>query len=42
MNDLQKAREMINQADSEMVRLFEMRMDAVKLVTQYKKENGIV
>lgn len=41
MNDLQKAREMINQADSEMVRLFEMRMDAVKLVTQYKKENGI-
>lgn len=41
MNDLQKAREIINEADREMARLFEMRMDAVKLVTQYKKENGI-
>ncbi len=41
MNDLQKAREIINEADKEMARLFERRMDAVKLVTAYKKENGI-
>ncbi len=41
MNDLQKARKIINNVDSEMARLFEMRMDAVKLVTEYKKENGI-
>lgn len=41
MNNLEKAREIINKADKEMARLFEMRMDAVKLVTDYKKENGI-
>ncbi len=41
MNDLEKARQIINTADKEMARLFEMRMDAVKLVTAYKKENGI-
>ena len=41
MSDLQKAREIINYADSEMAKLFEMRMDAVKLVTAYKKEKGI-
>lgn len=41
MNDLQRAREMINEADKEMARLFEKRMDAVKIVTAYKKENGI-
>ena len=41
MANLEKAREIINKADKEMARLFEMRMDAVKLVTDYKKENGI-
>ncbi len=41
MNDLEKARQIINEADKEMARLFEMRMDAVRLVTEYKKENGI-
>ena len=41
MNELQKAREIINRVDREMADLFEERMDAVKLVTQYKKENGI-
>lgn len=41
MNDLQKARETINSVDKEMARLFEMRMDAVKLVTEYKREKGI-
>ena len=39
MTDLEKARIMINDADREMARLFEKRMDAVKLVTAYKKEN---
>ena len=41
MSKLQKAREIINRVDNEMARLFEERMDAVKLVTEYKKENGI-
>lgn len=41
MSNLQKAREIINDADKEMARLFEKRMDAVKIVSDYKKENGI-
>lgn len=41
MNDLEKARQIINEADKEMAKLFEMRMDAVKLVTDYKRNNGI-
>jgi len=41
MQELQKARETINEVDKEMARLFQARMDAVKLVTAYKKENGI-
>lgn len=41
MSDLQKAREIINETDLEMARLFERRMDAVKIVSDYKKENGI-
>ncbi len=41
MSKLQKAREIINGADREMARLFEKRMDAVKMVFEYKKENGI-
>ncbi len=41
MNQLEKARKIIDEADKEMARLFEKRMDAVKIVTEYKKTNGI-
>lgn len=41
MSDLDKARQSINEVDREMVRLFEMRMDAVKQVAEYKMEHGI-
>ncbi|MBQ6830067.1 MAG: chorismate mutase [Clostridia bacterium] len=41
MNDLQKARQIINETDVEMARLFERRMDAARLVAAYKKENGL-
>ncbi|MBE7010919.1 MAG: chorismate mutase [Ruminococcaceae bacterium] len=41
MNELIKARKIINEVDREMVRLFERRMDAAKLVAAYKQENGI-
>ena len=38
MTDLDKAREIINEVDKELGRLFEKRMDAVRLVAKYKKE----
>ena len=41
MNELQKAREIINEIDAEMARLFEKRMRAAEMVAQYKKENGL-
>lgn len=41
MTDLDKARRMINDVDQEMARLFERRMDAVRLVAEYKKEQGL-
>ena len=41
MMDLDKARKAINEVDEEMARLFERRMDAVRLVAEYKKEHGI-
>lgn len=41
MNDLQKARQIINETDVEMARLFERRMDAARLVASYKKEHGL-
>ena len=41
MSELQKAREMIDKVDKEMARLFELRMDAAKMVATYKKENGL-
>ncbi len=41
MTDLEKARELINQADSEMAHLFSQRMDAVRTVAKYKKEHGL-
>lgn len=41
MTDLDKAREIINEVDKELGRLFEKRMDAVRLVAKYKKEHGL-
>ena len=41
MTKLNKARQIINETDSEMARLFEKRMDAVRTVAEYKKENGL-
>ena len=41
MTDLDKARKTINETDKEMARLFEKRMDAVRLVAAYKKEHGL-
>lgn len=41
MNKLEKARELINEADTKMAELFKKRMDAVRLVAEYKKENGL-
>lgn len=41
MTDLDKARQAINEADREIARWFEQRMDAVRQVAEYKKEHGI-
>ena len=41
MTELEKAREIINHTDKEMARLFERRMDAVRIVANFKKENGL-
>ncbi len=41
MNELDKARNIINATDREMAKLFEQRMDAVKMVASYKKEHGL-
>ena len=41
MTQLEKIREIINKTDSEMVKLFEKRMDAAKAVADYKKEHGL-
>lgn len=41
MTELEKAREIINQTDKEMARLFEQRMDAARIVAEYKKQNGL-
>ena len=41
MSELQTAREIINKVDKEMAHLFEMRMDAAKVVAAYKQENGL-
>ncbi len=41
MNNLQRARQIINETDVEMARLFEKRMDAARLVASYKKEHGL-
>ena len=36
-----RARKIINETDKEMARLFEVRMDAAKVVAEYKKVNGL-
>ncbi len=41
MNELEKARNIINSTDTEMAKLFEQRMDAVRMVANYKKKHGI-
>ena len=41
MTELEKARKIINEVDSEMAKLFEKRMDAVAKVAEYKKETGM-
>ncbi len=38
---LEIAREQINQIDKEMIELFKKRMDAVKMVVEYKIENNM-
>ena len=41
MNELEKAREIINSVDRDMAALFEKRMEAVKAVAEYKAKNGL-
>ncbi len=39
--DMAKARQVINETDKEISRLFEKRMEAVKKISGYKRENGL-
>ena len=41
MTELDVARNIINATDKEMAKLFEQRMDAVRMVANYKKEHGL-
>lgn len=41
MNELENARQIINEVDTEMAKLFEKRMRAAEMVAHYKKENGL-
>ncbi len=41
MTELEKARQIIDETDREIAKLFEKRMDAVKLVAEYKAKNGL-
>lgn len=41
MTELEKARAIISEADAEMAGLFEKRMEAVKMVAEYKKSHGL-
>ena len=41
MNELESARKTINEIDKEIARLFEARMEAVKVIAEYKKENRL-
>ena len=41
MTELERSRQIINETDKEMARLFEKRMAAVKEVAEYKKFHGL-
>lgn len=41
MTELEKARQTINEVDKKMAELFCERMDAARIVAEYKKENGL-
>ena len=41
MSSLDKAREIINEVDTEIARLFCRRMEAAKMIAEYKKEHGL-
>lgn len=41
MSKLDVAREIINSVDKEMIELFKKRMEAAKMVAEYKKEVGM-
>lgn len=41
MTELEKARKKINDIDKQMAALFEQRMDAARVVAEYKKQNGL-
>ena len=41
MNKLEEARKQINEIDKEMAKLFEKRMEAARLVAEYKAENSL-
>ena len=41
MTELESARKIINEVDGEMAKLFTKRMEAVKIVAEYKKNNGL-
>ena len=41
MNKLDEARKIINEIDEQIATLFEKRMNAAKMVAEYKKENGL-
>lgn len=41
MNNLEKARSIIDQIDGMMIQLFKDRMEAVKIILEYKKANNL-
>ncbi len=41
MNDLEYARNIIDETDRELVDLFEKRMNAVRIILRYKQEHGL-
>ena len=41
MSKLDEARKIINEVDTKMAELFEKRMEAAKMVAEYKKERGL-
>lgn len=41
MNELEQARKIINEVDTQMAQLFERRMQACELVAKYKREHGL-